>query len=564
MPKERDSETASNSTQPKRPGYNRQDSDYQAGDPSSHQHHRNKKHVVGGGGRLHSRVPSSKALHRYHNQSSTTKLNQPRPPSQSPERPPMLSHTHRRATSDLKLPRDSSASNLLARNSDASHLRRNRSHGEVAAKRSKSGTNIKRSSSHKDVQKLKGPKSQVHFDLGNDGQEDEWVDASASASPYMSRRASIVSSGQSSAAKAPTADNHTSPSQTPTAQPDTDEQESSPDRKVAKHNNYITSRLLQRTPSHGAPPQMSTETASVPPRSTSPASLASQRPPSLYGTPKTGPIVGSGQEELTSRFVNGSGPSGEAGSFFTPTRTPNRRSEAAVRRPQSTGNLTQEQPDSMSDEEDDSALAPRTRRTVYKVPPAEKSRTQQKLNLQRASSTMEPTQSGGAVGVVGQGLLVGGSGYENRDPRIGKLLERTGMEYLVVRRYQNPIARSLARISLLPGVDKRLRIPRQQQNGAMNGAAHGKKPSDLGGASRLGLSQSLVDVAAKSRPTTPRRTTSIRTNGANSSYDADEERIRDRERMSGSSYVDGDDDDGVAALLRNLWDKNMDLGASQD
>jgi hypothetical protein len=51
----------------------------------------------------------------------------------------------------------------------------------------------------------------------------------------------------------------------------------------------------------------------------------------------------------------------------------------------------------------------------------------------------------------------------------------------------------------------------------------------------------------------------VRTNGANSSYEAE----GNRTGLSESSYVEGDDD-GVAALLRNLWDKNMDLSASQD
>ncbi len=49
--------------------------------------------------------------------------------------------------------------------------------------------------------------------------------------------------------------------------------------------------------------------------------------------------------------------------------------------------------------------------------------------------------------------------------------------------------------------------------------------------------------------------------GPRSSYDANEDRPQDR--TSGSSYVDGNDDN-LAALLRNLWDKSTDLSASQD
>jgi hypothetical protein len=439
-------------------------------------------------------------------------------------------------------------------------------------KRSKSSANIKRSSSHKDVQKLKGAKGQVHFDLGDDGNDDEWVDASASASPYLSRRGSVASGGQSNKEN----DNDSRPQTPHTDGRTSDPRDSSPTRQTVQHSNYITSRLLQRTPSHGAPPQMSTETVSVPPQSGSPTSQASHGPPSLYGTPKTttiGTLGASGPEELISRFVNGSGPgSGGPDAYFVPSHPQARRGES-VRRPQSLSNLSHARRDSVSEEEDGSVLAPRSRKSLSKAPPASQSRTQQKLNLQRASSSMEPAQAGPGAGVVGASLLVGSTDYEHRDPRIARLLERTGMEYLVVRRYQNPIARSIARLSHLPGANKNQRI--SKQNGT-NGNTRGKDSIDLAVAGRLGASQSMSDIA-RSRPTTPRRSTSIRTMaprsshdgprrstsirtaGARSSYDGDEETLHDR--MSGSSY--GNDDE-VAALLRNLWDKNNDLGTSQD
>ncbi|CAJ2504691.1 Uu.00g120850.m01.CDS01 [Anthostomella pinea] len=599
------SASASTTTQSKRPDHNRHDtSDSQVSDHASHVQHRPKpqKHVVGAGGRLHPRTNSSKALPKYHGAATAARPNHPnhpnrRQPSPSPERSPMLpqAQTHRRATSDLKLPKvpydddlnaldaldaNTVLNSALKKNHSHSSLstKRNRSHVDIA-KRNKSAANIRRSSSHKDVHRLKGPKSQVHFDLGNDGQqEDEWVDASASASPYMSRRSSVNHSSASPAKPPPSKEavsEDKSRPNTPEDHPLSDEQDEqddrddqdeqdepderdpSPSREVAEHNSYITSRLLRRTPSHSAPPQMSAETASVPPHAVSPASQTSHGPPSLYGTPKTSTFVGSGPEELTSRFVNGAavdvGANGETGSYFTPIRAEGSRSESA-RWPRSLGSLSREHRDPASGEEDDSALAPRTRRVAQRAAPAGQSRTQQKLNLQRASSTIEPAQAGGGVGVVGASPLVGGTDYDNRDPRIGKLLERTGMEYMVVRRYQNPIARSIARLSQLPSVNKNQRI--QKPNG-VNGAPHSKKLSE----GRLAVSQSLVDMA-RSRPVTPRRSTSIRTpHGASSSFDANEDGPHDR--MSGSIYVDGNND-GVAAILRNLWDKNMDLGASQD
>ncbi|KAI5917104.1 hypothetical protein F4810DRAFT_82427 [Camillea tinctor] len=565
MAKDRDSDNSSSSAQSKRPTAPRHNSDSQVGDHTSHQQqsqqqqHRTKpqKHVVGGAGRFHGRVASSKALHNKAHGQSSTKLNR-RLASPSPERPSI----NRRNTSELKLSHDSS--NLA--------VKRNRSQVEIG-KRAKSTTNIKRSSSHKDIAKLKGAKGQVHFDLGNDGHEDEWVDASGSASPYMSRRGSVIGTGHKD--RTPSNESSSRPHTPPSSHLPTGQRNPgpSPNRQTAQHNNYITSRLLQRTPSHSIPPTMTVETAtaSVPPHAGSPESQTSRGPPSLYGTPKTATFVGSGGDEVSSRFVNGSGSgpgsgaTGETAPIYTQTRSLARRE--GVRRPQSLSNLNQDHPGrdpraSSSDDEDDSALAPRTRRPGLRVTPAEQSRTQQKLNLQRASSTIEPTQVGGGVGVVGASPLVGGTDYDNRDPRVGKLLERTGMEYLVVRRYQNPIARSIARLSHLPDAHKNQRIPPKQNGLNGNGAAHGKKSSDGG----FRLSQSLVETTTtttrSSRPTTPRRTTSIRTNGANSSFEAEDDQHH-HPRMSGSSFVDGMDE-GVAALLRNLWDKNMDLCASQE
>ncbi|KAI1118615.1 hypothetical protein F5Y14DRAFT_446977 [Nemania sp. NC0429] len=596
MDQDRDSDTSASAAQSRRPPFNRRDtgsgSDSQVSQQQQQhqqqqhqqqqqqQQHRAKhqKRVVGGGaGRVHARVPSSKALQRSHSQ-STAKLRS-RASSPEPERPPPFAATHRRTTSDLKLtavaptspttaqPHSNATPSTLKKNTSQSNLasKRNRSHVEIS-KRSKSAANIKRSSSHKDVQKLKGTKNQVHFDLGNDDDddgenEDEWVDASASASPYLSRRGSVVSGAQSPAKPPSPTDGGSRPQPLDTS-PDhsSDHRNRSPTRQIAQRNSYITSRLLQRTPSHGAPPQMSTETVSVPPPSSSPTSQASRGPPSLYGTPKTSTLGASGQEDVVSRFVNGSGPSsggnGESGSYFIAAHAPVHRNEGAFRRPQSLTNLNQTSRDSAS-EEDESALAPRSRRVVHRAAPASQSRTQQKLNLQRASSSMEPAQTGPGVGVVGASLLVGSTDYDHRDPRIGRLLERTGMEYLVVRRYQNPIARSIARLSHLSGANKNQRIPKK--NGT-NGTAHGTGSLDIDGGRKLGLSQSLTNMV-RSRPVTPRTSTSIRTMGPRSSYSGDEERLHDR--VSGSSYVDGNDD-GLTALLRNLWDKSTDLGASQD
>lgn len=220
--------------------------------------------------------------------------------------------------------------------------------------------------------------------------------------------------------------------------------------------------------------------------------------------------------------------------------------------------------DMIADDEDDSALLPRAaRRTTG--PPAEKSRTQQKLNLQRASSVIEPGQTGGGgAGIAGAGgPLIGVYDHKSRDPRVGKLLERTGMEYRVIRRFQNPVSRSLARLSHIPGQERRQGIPRN--SAAANGMRGNVSGGGIKGHTRIpSLPEQRERDGLVRRPVTPRRANSIRLNGAGSSFEADDDAERMQERLSGSSLVGGEEEDGTTALLRNLWEKSIDLSASQE
>jgi hypothetical protein len=119
------------------------------------------------------------------------------------------------------------------------------------------------------------------------------------------------------------------------------------------------------------------------------------------------------------------------------------------------------------------------------------------------------------------------------------------MEYLVVRRYQNPVARSLARVA--GAATKTRRIP--------NGAT---AVGGVNGPARHVRNVSLPDGSAR-RPPTPRRANSIRMNGAGSSFEEDGE-----SRLSGVSSVTGTENEGTATILRNLWEKSLDLSASQE
>ncbi|PNH53104.1 hypothetical protein VD0003_g4285 [Verticillium dahliae] len=597
--------------------------------PKHHHHH--QKHVVGGG-RLHARIPSSKALHKQQNTAHAFKLNNQRrhhspsperererepEPEPEPERDRDRTERptkpgHRRVQSEAKLSRDSSSSNLKS-NTSAASLRRNRSHVEVAHKRTKSSDKLKRTASNPAVNKVKAStKSQVHFDLGSDGQEDEWVDASGSASPYLSRRGSMAS-GQGSAKPGSSAGTgsrpHTPADKASPPSPPSPPVMSTPDRQTLQHKEYLTSRLLQRTPSQGVvPPQITNDTAEPVSRNRSTDSFGRQS--TLDDDSNSVNAAGSaGGDELTSRFVGAASSGNTRNSSFyhpDPSRPTSRRSDAAPDTPHralSTTSSNRTPASGNSDIDDTSALAPRNARRN-----APQSRVQQKLNLQRASSVIEPSSTsthssahhhaggmstmGLGMGMgMGMGMSLGGlntvgatplvavanpghDGGTSRDPRVAKQLERTGMEYLSVRRYQNPVVRSLDRIAAaVQAAKKPQRIP-HGRNGLMAaskppalrpaGAGHARNVS-LGAASATGTGNS------HSRPVTPRAQSvrTLRSTGAGSSFDADGGGGGGTTtQLSGSSLVGGEDDDaageGLNALLRNLWEKNMNLSASQD
>jgi hypothetical protein len=272
------------------------------------------------------------------------------------------------------------------------------------------------------------------------------------------------------------------------------------------------------------------------------------------GTPKTG----SSNNEVISRFVGDSGTPSEASPFLqnrkpsTTTDAPKKNNDE-VKRAQSMGNLARQH--SSADDDSESALLPRSRKSSQShayVPP-QQSRTQQKLWLQRASSNIEPQQmaSGLAIngvhaGLAGPGTSLVGAGYDGRDPRIKLQLERTGLEYLVVRRHQDPVGAALKRLSILTGVERNRRIP----------ASQAPKKGDGGGSGsvgRYGLSQSLKE--GKSRSGKDKAVGG----GARNSYEG-HDGSQDDTGMSGRA----DDDGSVGALLRSLWEKNFDLSASAD
>lgn len=523
-----------------------------------------KPHVVGA--RLHTRVPShGKALHKLtkahlaESHATTKAQRRPISPATSPDHLLM-----RRSGSEPKLSRNGSSTSLKKNSSQVSLThKRNRSHVEV--KRPKSAGALKRSSSQPGVNNNKGlNKTTVHFDLGNDGQDDGWTEASGSASPELSRAGSLGghSSGRSSANKPASANN--SQPHSPTI-PKT--REWTPDRPNDSHPildaHQITSRLLQRTPSLNAPPKMSSISVTAMVRTQSPEPFGRSSSTTLNGTPRN-----THKDEMSSRFVNANSASGTSGSgspFLSQTSSnpkPDPADLDSARRAKSMGNLSSRQ---TSDESDERPLAPRSRKSskgTHTYIPPQQSRTQQKLWLQRASSNIEPQQMAPGAAINGLGLGIGmpgirpgaplvGAGDDGRDPRIRLQLERTGLEYLVVRRYQDPVGRALKRLDKLPGANKHRRIPNQRHS-ERNGAT-----ADSTSQRSLGLSQSLRETRRGNRDGT-REIGAVSASGARSSYEPVVA------HGSVESERSAETEDGVSAILRSMWQKNLDLSASEE
>ncbi|OAR02032.1 hypothetical protein LLEC1_01623 [Akanthomyces lecanii] len=517
-------------------------SDVSAAATHQHRHkqqHQKHHHVAG---RLHTRVPSSKVLHTKAHQHGQAAPRLNRRTTSPSDRDSSRRPNHRRVHSEAKLSRDSSSS-ILPKSASQSSLKRNRSSIEVS-KRIRSSDKLHRNTSSTAVNKPKSHKSQVTFDIGIDDPEDEWVDASGSNSPHMSRKGSLINSGQSSLQRNPAASANSRP-QTPSesAQPSTTTSPSEQER--LRHKEYLTSRVLKRTMSQGATTQMATQMAQ--------ASLPRHSPESEV--PNSSLSTSGNQDGLTSRFVEtpGSGIASQ-GSFYN--RPGSSRQLPVSPRVHSSSSLSQNGAKHPISDIDNSALVPKAAGRSS-APKAGTSRTQQKLNLQRQSSALEPGQAVGAGGGVSGPLIgIAGAGYDgasSRDPRVNRLMERTGMEYLVVRRCQNPIARSLNRLGRLPDLGKGKRIP-QPGTPLVNG-----KRTAPEAPARHARNVSMPDPRQPAAAS--RRVATIRSSGAGSSFEGDDA-ARSSERLSGSSVTE--ETDNTATLLRNLWERSMELSASTD
>ena len=266
--------------------------------------------------------------------------------------------------------------------------------------------------------------------------------------------------------------------------------------------NPITSRLLRRHPPHNAPPKMSVISATSTNDTGSSRTLVQSPSPPPGGTPGS-------RQHVVSRFLPGSRGSSDAGTppgegSVSPVgrhfdaddiRRADHRDEEddgsfGTSRPSSSLNETGNRhhrrlgTSSSSVHSASSSTQQKNNKSNSNSPAASStpalplpSRTQQKLWLQRASSTIEPNHShthtadtthqtregasnghhdrgddGGLFGPFGSGGSGGGGGANASDPRFQKeSSDRARREYRNVRRTHHPILESIERLRRMGG-----------------------------------------------------------------------------------------------------------------
>ncbi|KAI9666153.1 MAG: hypothetical protein M1821_004088 [Bathelium mastoideum] len=538
------------SPQPKRPapitrtsssGYQLPQSPSSAQTPPTRSvHHKPQRHVVG---HVSSRVgPRNPSFGKNINKlakltpidpgedKDSTKHHQRTPSGNpTPSSSPRPGHVKRNASA-LAIAHETS------RTAASAHIRKNYSSGQLHRPGSSKALSkqlkqearpgMKRSTSYgKGQQVAKSPKSPKHtsvrFAFGNDEEQDEgWTEDSASQSPSTTRdntrnntrSNSIIIDAAKSENQAPEQAD-TQPRTKPPQHPD-GHTNGGPSYHSSRppDADAITSRLLQRHPSNNAPPQTSRISAVVRAHDHDPSpsshALSGSQSSTLAGTPGAA---------LVSRFING-----EASTVGTPTRD----SPAALHHRQqqhhpsnlSTPNLSpptppsEEQQDRPKTASSTSKSDPAAAKSPKPPTPLPSSRTQQKLWLQRAATTIEPASlvpailprtgtgpaaalaglgahplpfattsthhplsngvdgangsgdgagagAGGGGGVGGAGMGEDGSG--RMDPRLQRLFDQVSGGYRAVRRFRDPLGEAVTRAQQVQG----RREQQQQQQG---------------------------------------------------------------------------------------------------
>jgi hypothetical protein len=418
--------------------------------------------------------------------------------------------TVKRNASAFVVPRTASHS-ALKKNFSSGHLPRHGSSKNIMkSARSQAPAMTKRTRSHRSDRSEQSepdqaPHPTVRFALGDEvgpgdeqGDEthdgDEWTEESASASPHTTRsstparQSSVIAEGSMEARAEEAASQYSRPqdsSRLPTRTPPSPRTQMMSDRSPAMREvngsgsyipsrpldaDVITSRLLQRVPSHNPNPQVSNISATVTAEGHDVRAAASLSQGSTLGEGTPG-------RDLVSRFINTSGSGGTPKDVhFLPHagHTGREGVESDLhKRNKSAPNLADRPPDSPA------SVDPRSRshRSGSSTPNPElpPSRTQQKLLLQRASSNIEPQKHvpavlprSGASQLIGHGVSFSSEGAF--PPQIQGIFNQTTREYQVVRRFKSPIADAIIRLSEIPSPPRQKQIPKPKgKTGQANG-----------------------------------------------------------------------------------------------
>ena len=423
---------------------------------------------------------------RSHSGNSVSAPSSPRPSFKRNASSGGIVRANQQAHSQTNL-RKNHSSGHLARQGQAKHAVKS-SKGEAAPAKKSLGQPRSRPASPE-------AHPSVHFDVGSDeeeGGDDGWTEESASQSPTTTRSNtrsnSVTLDAQHKLAERNMENNRGEPSQVGAVrQPPTQATQTLPDRTRhapsanggSSHHSrppdadMITSRLLQRSASHAAPPQTTAVAATVESSTDRHTLLSHSAGSTLVDTPG---------KDLVSRFMDGDGSAG----------TPHDGAYMASRKsskPQG-GELDQSKRNKSMPNVGGADTPNRTpsrsgATTPTNLPP---SRTQQKLMLQRASSNIEPQKlvpvtlprTGGPT-FLQSGIHYNANGEGRLDPRLQQQFNHVAVEYKVVRRYRNPLADSIVRIQQIPGVSRKTRIPK-------TGSANGSTTPRTHGASSLSTS----------------------------------------------------------------------------
>ncbi|KAI9806553.1 MAG: hypothetical protein M1833_003740 [Piccolia ochrophora] len=480
-----------------------------------------RSHVVGQSRHSQTRVPSygkslnklTKITHAAETPTSLTTTTTPSTKSRhdatsrTPSTSPRL-HQSGRGGSNVSLARNGSEVSLkknashvsLKKNSSKTSLHRNGSAVDMMAKKNRRRS---RSQQRGAAAAKKDPNNKtagVHFDLGAEGHEEGWTEISNSDSPELSRVNTATEEVQK-------------PHPAPGSPPHTPPADISPAKRM------LPTRMLSNS---SAPPQTTTVSATATPSSHSPFShlRASNNLP-LTPSSASKPVV--------SRFL---GASSAASTTTTLAPTPPQQSTSSSSstparpvRPASTPHLSSSTSASAGRASPTVPAHSATATATAAAPPPQ-SRTQQKLNLQRASSALLDPQAHGPHGPLAPR-------HDGRDPFAAKQNERAALEYGVVRRFRHPVLEGVGRLGELKGLSSGATGGAPTTAAAAKGV--GLKRGGSGGSRGFGTGLDGVEDGASGTTTTTG--------------------VPGRPNAGGVPLMQRVDEEEVGEFLRRLWER---------